>query len=352
MSDPSPASQASRRAGVVIAVDANGADAGPEAVAQGARDSGEEVLVFGDGLSGSSGSVQLVDAPRIEAGPNPVRAVRSSPEASIVQAARAVADGRADALVSAGSTGPTLAAATLAIKRVKGVHRPALAALVPIPAKPVLLLDAGANVEVRPEHLVQFAYMGAAFMEAVMGIQRPSVGLLSVGEESGRGTPDVLEARTRLEGSTLNFAGNLEGFDLPGAATDVVVSDGFTGNIALKVLEGTSRVVRDAIRDAITSGPVSSAGGLLIRGAVGRLRDSLDPEAVGGAILLGLRKPVVVGHGSFGPKGIAAAIALARRAVDDEMVARTTAALEAAGAMRSAPVGSFATVKPETPDAG
>ncbi len=336
----------------MIALDANGADGGPALVADGARASGEEVLVFGAGLSGTDGRVQLVDAPSIEPGSNPVRAVRSQPQASIVQAAAAVADGRAEALVSAGSTGPTLAAATLAIKRVKGVHRPALAALVPIPAKPVLLLDAGANVEVRPEHLVQFAYMGAAFMEAVMGIERPSVGLLSVGEESGKGTPDVLEARERLEGGALNFVGNLEGFDLPGAGADVVVSDGFTGNIALKVLEGTSRVVRDAIRDAVTSGPVSSAGGLLIRGAVGRLRDRIDPEAVGGAILLGLRKPVVVGHGSFGPKGIASAIGLARRAVDEDMVGRTVAALEAAGAMRSAPVGTFAAVKLEIPDAG
>lgn len=336
----------------MIALDANGADGGPASVAEGARASGEEVLVFGAGLSGTDGRVQMVDAPSIESGSNPVRAVRSQPQASIVQAAAAVADGRAEALVSAGSTGPTLAAATLAIKRVKGVHRPALAALVPIPAQPVLLLDAGANVEVRPEHLVQFAYMGAAFMEVVMGIERPSVGLLSVGEESGKGTPDVLEAHERLEAGALNFVGNLEGFDLPGAGADVVVSDGFTGNIALKVLEGTSRVVRDAIRDAVTSGPVSSAGGLLIRGAVGRLRDRIDPEAVGGAILLGLRKPVVVGHGSFGPKGIASAIGLARRAVDEDMVGRTAAALEAAGAMRSAPVGTFATVKPEIPDAG
>lgn len=336
----------------MIALDGNGADGGPEVVVDGAVASGEEAMVFGEGLSGSRGLVLLVGAPAIEPGSNPVRAVRSNPDASIVQAAAAVGDGRADALVSAGSTGSTLAAATLAIKRVKGVHRPALAVLVPIPAKPVLLLDAGANVEVRPEHLVQFAYMGAAFMEAVMGVTRPSVGLLSVGEEAGKGTPDVLEARERLEGGPLNFVGNIEGFDLPGAATDVVVADGFTGNVALKVLEGTSRVVGDAIRDAITSGPVSSVGGLLIRGAVGRLRDRIDPEAVGGAILLGLRKPVVVGHGSFGPKGIASAVALARRAVDEEMVERTVVALQDGGAMRSGPAGTFAPVMPETPDAG
>ncbi len=257
----------------MIAVDANGADAGPATVLEGARQSGEPTLVFGHGLPPAD---DVVEAPGVPASDNPVRAVRSSPDASIVQAAASVADGRAEALVSAGSTGPTLAAATLAIKRLKGVHRPALAVLVPIPAKPVLLLDCGANVEVRPEHLVQFAYMGSAFMEVVMGVERPSVGLLSVGEESGKGTPDVLEARERLEGGPLNFAGNLEGFDLPGAGADVVVADGFTGNIALKVLEGTSKVVRDAIRGAVTSNPVSSVGGLLIRGSVNRLRDSLD----------------------------------------------------------------------------
>lgn len=327
----------------MIAVDANGADAGPAAVAEAARRSGERVLLFGPAaeLGDPGGAVEVVDAPeRIRADEEPVRAVRARPEASIAQAARAVADGRADALVSAGATGPTLAAATLAIKRIRGVHRPAVAVLLPLPAGRVLLLDAGANVEVRPEHLVQFAYMGAAFMEHVEGVERPRVGLLSVGTEPGKGTPDVVAAHERLAGGALEFAGNVEGFDLPHATVDVVVADGFSGNIALKTLEATARVTRDAIRDAVRSGAVSTVGGLLIRGAVGRLRARLDPEAVGGAILLGLRRPVVIAHGSFGPDGLAAAIALARRAVDERMVERTAAALEAGGAMRSAPAGS------------
>jgi glycerol-3-phosphate acyltransferase PlsX len=328
----------------VIAVDANGADAGPAVVLEGARRSGERVTVFGSAAELGSGDdrVRVVDAPeRIGGDEEPVRAVRSRPGASIVRAAKAVADGEADALVSAGSTGPTLAAATLSIKRIRGVHRPAVAALLPLPAKQVLLLDAGANVEVRPEHLVQFAYMGAAFMEHVAGVERPKVGLLSVGTEPGKGTPDVLAARERLESGGLSFVGNVEGFDLPNAAVDVVVTDGFTGNVALKTMEATSRVVRDAIRGAVRSGPVSTVGGLLIRGSVDRLRRRLDPEAVGGAILLGLRRPVVIGHGSFGPDGHAAAIRLARRAVDERMVERTAAALEAAGALRSAPAASF-----------
>ncbi len=334
----------------MIALDANGADAGPATVAEGARRSGEPVLIFGPASelgdpAGLAGASQVVDAPvKIGGEEEPVRAVRRNPDASIVQAAAAVADGRADALVSAGSTGPALAAATVSVKRIRGVHRPALAALIPVPGGPVLLLDAGASVEVRPERLVQFAHMGAAFMESVLGVASPAVGLLSVGAEAAKGTPEVIEAHTELLKGPLNFVGNVEGFDLPAAAARVVVTDGFTGNVALKVMEGTSRTVRGAIRDAVRSGLVSTVGGLLIRGAVGEVREQLDPERVGGAILLGMRKPVVMAHGSFGPDGIASAVRLARRAVDEDMVGRTAAALEAAGALRSAPVGSVAEV--------
>jgi glycerol-3-phosphate acyltransferase PlsX len=266
--------------------------------------------------------------------------VREQPDASIVQAAKAVADGRADALVSAGATGGVLAASLLTIKRLQGVYRPALAVLLPVPGGPTLLLDAGANVEVRPEHLVQFAYMGALFMESVHGIERPRVGLLSVGEEAKKGTPELVEAHERLAGGSLKFAGNVEGFDLPAGAVDVLVTDGFTGNVALKVLEGTSEVLGGAIREAIRSGPLSSLGGLLVAPKLRRLRAQIDPEGVGGAILLGLRRPVVVAHGSFGPRGISSAVRLARRAVDERMVERTAAALEAAGALRSATAAS------------
>ena len=330
----------------MIAVDANGADQGPAAVAEGVGRSGLPVLLFGPEaqIGDAAGPrAEVVDAPEtIKAGEEAVAAVRSKRDASIVQAARAVGDGRAEALVSAGSTGPTLAAATISIKRLRGVFRPALAVLLPVPGGPVLLLDAGASVEVRPEHLVQFAYLGAGFMEAVVGIERPEVALLSVGEESGKGTPDVLTAHERIAEGDLNFVGNLEGFDLPRASADVLVADGFTGNVALKVLEGTVSSLTSAIRSRIRSGLVSSVGGLLIRGKLGGLRDDLDPERVGGAILLGLRKPVVVAHGSFGPLGIEHAVKLAQQALDEDMVGRTSTALEAAGVLRSAPAGSFA----------
>jgi len=185
--------------------------------------------------------------------------------------------------------------------------------------------------------------MGAGFMEAVVGIDRPSVGLLSVGEESGKGTPDVLTAHDRIaEAGALNFAGNVEGFDIPTAGVDVVVADGFTGNVALKVLESTLKAVGTEIRSRIRSGALSSLGGLLVRSKLAGLRDDLDPEKVGGAILLGLQKPVVVAHGSFGPTGIEHAVKLARRAADEDMVGRTTAALQAAGALRSASAASVA----------
>jgi glycerol-3-phosphate acyltransferase PlsX len=328
----------------MIAVDANGADRGPATVAEGAKRSGVPTLVFGPAseLAGAGDLAEIVDAPVAVSGEDePVRAVRSRPEASVVQAATAVEEGRAEALVSAGATGGVLAASLLHIKRVRGVHRPALAVLLPIPGGPALLLDCGANVEVRPEHLVQFAYMGAAFMESVYGLESASVGLLSVGEERTKGTPDVIAAHERLaSSSSLNFVGNVEGFDLPGATVDVVVSDGFTGNVALKVLEGTAKKITGAIRDVVRSGAVSTVGGLLIRGKVGRLRNEIDPEGVGGAILLGLRQPVVVAHGSFGPKGIASAVQLARKSVDEGMVDRMTSALEAAGALKSAPAAS------------
>jgi phosphate acyltransferase len=316
----------------MIALDANGAERGPAVAAAGARLAGVEVEVFGPPLEAIGNDEE------------PAHAVRSRPDASIVKAARAVAEDRCDALVSPGPTGATLVAALLHVKRLHGVHRPAVAVLLPVPGKPTLLLDAGANAEVRPEHLVQFAHMGATFMEAVHGVERPRVGLLSIGEEAKKGTPDLIEAHARLTASPggLNFVGNVEGTDVTAGVVDVVVTDGFTGNVALKLMEGTAATVVRAIRDAVRSSPVSALGGLLIRGRVGRLRGELDPNATGGAILLGIRKPVVITHGSATAEGIANALRLAQRAVDERMIERTAAALEAAGALRSAPAASFA----------
>ena len=312
-----------------VAVDANGADGGPGLVAEGARIAGTPVELFG--------GVEITNDE------DPALAVRAKEDASVVRAAKAVGAGEADALVSAGATGALLAASLFHVKRIRGVHRPAIAVVLPLPGRPVLLLDAGANVDVRPEHLVQFGYMGTAFMEAVHGVARPRVGLLSIGEEAKKGTDDVVAAHERLAAGPLDFAGNVEGTDVTAGAVDVVVTDGFTGNVALKLMEGTAKVVGTAVRDAIRSGLLSSVGGLLVRGRVAGLREQLDPNTTGGAILLGVRRPVVVAHGKSSAQGIANAVRLARRAADENMVERTAAALAEGGALRSAPAASFAT---------
>src|SRR3954449_614615 len=195
---------------VTVAIDANGADLGPAEVAAGAAlaaERGHRSIVFGPAaeIGEVPDGVEVVDAPvSIAKAPEPARAVRSTPDASIVLAARAVADGRADALVAAGSTGSALAAGLFHIRRSPGIHRPALALPIPIPGAPVLLLDVGANVESRADHLVQFAYMGAAFARAVLGVAEPRVGLLSNGEEPSKGTPDVVAAHEELAGGSLN----------------------------------------------------------------------------------------------------------------------------------------------------
>ena len=331
----------------MIALDANGADRGPATVAEGGRQSGVDVTLYGPAAE-LAGYDNVVDAPVVIGNhEEPVRAVRNRPESSIVQAIHAVADGRADAAVSAGSTGAALAAAVLHLRRLRGVHRPGIALLIPVPGAPTLMVDVGGNVEVRPEHLVQFAYMGSAFMEAVHGVERPRVGLLSIGEEQTKGTPDVVAAHERLaaaSASSINFIGNVEGTDVTAGVADVIVTDGFTGNIALKLMEGTAKTVVGAVREAVGSTPVSKLGGLLIRGAVGGLRRELDPNTTGGAILLGVRGIVVIAHGGSTAEGIANAVRVAQRAVDERMIERTAAALEAGGALRSAPTATVAPI--------
>ena len=326
---------------VTVAVDANGADLGPAEVAQGAAlaaAQGVRVTIYGPvGELGDPGEgVEVVDAPvSIAKDPDPARAVRSSPEASVVQAARAVAAGEADALVSGGSTGAVLAAGLFEIKRARGIYRPALAIPVPVPDHPVTLLDVGANVEVRSEHLVQFAYMGAAFATAVLGVARPRVGLLSNGEEGSRGTPTVVAAHEELAGGTgLDFVGNVEGNHVTSGVADVIVTDGFTGNVAIKLAEGVSATMLAAIRARVEASARAKAGGMLMRPALRGLRDELDPETSGGAYLLGLRRLVVVPHGRFTRHGYAQAILLAARGVQAGVADRTHAALEAAGALR------------------
>ena len=330
--------------GVTVALDGHGAEQGFEVLAEGARMAaadGIALRVFGPrdalGLDGVDGVEVVPSEEWIGNEEDPVASVRAKKEASIVRVAADVAAGRSEAMVSLGSTGATMAAATFGLRRLKGVQRPALAVQVPVPGKPVLFLDVGANVEVRAQHLVQFAYLGAAFSDTVLGAEAPTVGLLTVGEESGKGRPEVVEAHRLLSAAEgIDFVGNVEGRDLPAARVDVVVTDGFTGNVALKLLEGTARAVADAVGDAARSNPVSALGGLLLKPALGGLRRELHPDSTGGAFLLGLRAIAVVGHGSSGAEGVANAVRLARRCVEDRAIDRTAALLAENGIGRGA----------------
>lgn len=337
---------------VTVAVDANGADLGAAEVAAGATiaaDAGIRVILFGPiaelGEAHGVPGVSIVDAPvSIAKAADPVRAARSTPEASIVQAARAVAAGDADALVSGGSTGPALAAGLFNIKRAPGIHRPALAIPVPVPDAPVTIVDVGANTEVRPEHLVQFGFMGAALAQTVLGVRRPRVGLLSIGEEETKGTPLVVETHAALRdrlaaGGGFTFVGNVEGNEVTMGKADVIVTDGFTGNVVLKLMEGVSETMLSVILGDRTSRR-ARAGSRLLRPTLLEFREVIDPESIGGAYMLGLRKLGVVPHGRFSRVGISQAILLAARGVRGDIVGRTHAALDAAGALRPSPVGS------------
>jgi glycerol-3-phosphate acyltransferase PlsX len=325
-----------------VALDAYGADGGPELVLEGARlaaADGIPVRVFGPSSLGPGDGIDLEPTTEwIGNEAEPVAAVRSTPQASVVRAAGAVAEGGCSSLVSAGSTGATMTAALFALKRAQGVHRPALAVQIPIPGAegpPLLFLDCGANTDVRPQHLIQFAFLGSAFSAAVLGAESPRVALLSVGEEQKKGRADVVEAHEALTGAEgIRFIGNVEGRDLLSGEADVIVTDGFTGNVTLKTLEGTAKAVADAVREAARSGPRAAAGGFLLRHALGGLREAMDPNSVGGAILLGLRGVAVVAHGSSTPDGIANAVRLAHRAVTERAVERTGELLAASGVTR------------------
>jgi phosphate acyltransferase len=313
-----------------VAVDAMGGDRGPEAAIEGAlaaRSDGIEPVIFGSAELDTRGLEHVTTTQVVGMDEKPADAFRTKEDSSLVRAVKAVADGEADAVVSPGNTGAMLATGLVLLRRVAGVRRPAIA--VPIPARkgPSVLIDAGANADCRAEHLLQFATMGAVFAEEILGISRPNVRLLSIGEEPEKGNRLTLEAHELLESSDLDFRGNTEGRDLLEGAADVVVTDGFTGNVALKAVEGTIRTLLDSLREEITATTAGTIGGLLIRPAARRLRARLDPDTYGGAYLLGLRGLVVIAHGNSSSTAIANAIRLAARGVDHDVVGRVAASL-------------------------
>jgi len=315
---------------VTVALDGLGAERGPEVVVAGARAAAADgigVRVFGDpgelaALKGVAGVEVIETSEWVGNDVEPVAAVRSQPDSSIVRAARDVTEGGSSALASAGSTGATMAAATFALRRLHGVRRPALAVQLLVPGRegpPTLLLDAGANAEARPLDLVQFAFLGAAFSESVLGVARPRVALLSVGEESKKGSQVVIAAHEQLARWTdgvagepvdagFDFTGNVEGRDLLAGTADVIVTEGFAGNIALKTAEGTARQFAQYLRGAMNRTWQARLGYLLARAAFQTLREKMDPRKSNGGVFLGLNGVVIKSHGGTDAEGFASAI--------------------------------------------
>jgi phosphate acyltransferase len=288
---------------------------------------GIEPVIYGDAGLDTRGLELVATTQVVGMDEKPADVLRNREDSSLVRAVKAVADAEADAVVSPGNTGAMLAAGLVYVRRITGVRRPAIA--VPIPAKngPCVLVDAGANADCRPEHLLQFATMGAVFAEEILGIERPQVRLLSIGEEAEKGNQLTLEAHALLAASDLDFGGNAEGRDILEGAADVLVTDGFTGNVALKTVEGTIRTVLTGLRSEIEATAGGKLGGLLIRPASRRLRSRLDPDTYGGAYLLGLKGLVVIAHGNSSSTAIANAIRLAARGVEHDVVGRLAARL-------------------------
>jgi glycerol-3-phosphate acyltransferase PlsX len=309
-----------------VAVDAMGGDRAPEEVVAGALEAagdGIEPILFGPvGLE--TGGLDLVETTQVIAmEEKPAEAVRGKPDSSLVAACHAVGEGNADAVVSAGNTGAMLAACFLELRRLPGVARPAIAVVIPANRGPSVLIDSGANADARPEHLLQFAHMGSVFAEDVLEVRDPQVRLLSIGEEPEKGNQLTLEAHALLAGADgLNFAGNTESRDLLVGTADVVVCDGFTGNVVLKLTEGTIKTVLEELKEEIVASRRGRVGGLLIRPAARGLRQRLDPETYGGAYLLGLRGLAVIAHGNSSRRAIANAIRLAARGVEHDVVGK------------------------------
>jgi glycerol-3-phosphate acyltransferase PlsX len=317
-----------------VAVDAMGGDRAPEEIVAGAVAAGSDTIepvLFGrrEALEPLAGGLEIVHADDIVAmDEKPSDAAREKRASSMFAACRAVGAGDAKAVVSAGNTGAMLAAGLLEIRRLPDVHRPAIAVPLPSVGGTSVLIDAGANADARPEHLVQFGHMGSVFAEEILGIADPTVALLSIGEEPEKGNRLVRETHPLLEASHLDFVGNVESRELLAHAADVVVCDGFTGNMALKLMEGTIKTLLDELRKEIEASRRGKLGGLLIRPAARGLRKRLDPDTYGGAYLLGLRGLVVIAHGSSSRTAIANAITLGAQGAAGNVVERVAARLE------------------------
>ncbi|MBO4353219.1 MAG: phosphate acyltransferase PlsX [Eggerthellaceae bacterium] len=322
---------------VTISVDALGGDNAPDVVLDGVAQALEQDKDLSVILCGPSDVVEpfaesherctaRATTEVISMAEHPANAVRKKKDSSIVVGCRLVKDGEAQGFFSAGSTGACLAAGTLVIGRIKGVSRPALATLVPSPKKPVILCDVGANADCKPEFLVQFAQMASAYAQVVLGIDNPRVGLLNIGEEEEKGSQFAQTAHQFLKASVPNFDGNAEGRDVLDGPFDVIVCDGFTGNVCLKTIEGTAKTLLSELKSVMMSSTKAKLGALALKDGLKKLAGAIDPDAMGGAPLLGVKGACIVGHGSSNSRavknGVLAAAGYVRSGVS-ELIAQT-----------------------------
>jgi phosphate acyltransferase len=310
---------------VRVVVDAAGGDNAPAEIVKGALDAVGpqlQVIFVGDEpriralLPAGVQNVSVVHAPEVIGyDEEPATAARAKTGSSIVVGLKMVHEGEADAFVSAGNTGAVVAASVLYVRRIPGVKRPAICTIMPAMPAPVAFLDVGANAECRAEFLRQFAIMGQAFAREVMGIPEPTIGLLSIGEEPTKGTPEIIEAHQLIAADERisHFYGNIEGRDIMNRLVDVIVTDGFTGNVGLKTIEGSAKAIMGALRAVIMDSTRNKIGGLLLQKDLQTLRDALHPEEFGGALLVGMNAPVVIAHGNSRARGIAQAVRMGRR---------------------------------------
>ncbi|MDO9557011.1 MAG: phosphate acyltransferase PlsX [Coriobacteriia bacterium] len=315
-----------------VVVDAIGGDHAPVVVLQGvcealAADPRLHILLTGpdDVVTPFAEEHDRVDAivttEIIEMGEHPANAVRSKKDSSIVVGCRLVKEGHAKAFFSAGSTGACMAAATLVMGRLPGVSRPAIATVIPASDRPCILLDVGANADAKPENLVQFALMGRAYAQMLLDRAEPTVGLLNIGEEPTKGSMLAQEAHALMASSVPGFTGNVEGRDIPAGTVDVVVTDGFTGNVALKLLEGLSKILLRQIKTAMTETPLNSVAAAVLKPSLNKLKDRIDPDTYGGAPLLGVKGVCIIGHGSSSSRAVCNGILISARAVRSQLPA-------------------------------
>lgn len=320
-----------------IAVDALGGDNAPSVVLEGleaalAADEALNVVLCGPKdvvepfAAAHERCTARVTTEFIDMGEHPAEAVKAKKDSSIVVGCQLVRDGAADGFFSAGSTGACLVAGTLVMGRVKGVKRPAIATIIPSPVKPVVMCDVGANADCKPDYLVQFAKMATIYAEKVMGIDNPKVGLLNIGEEETKGSQFAQEVHNLMREQVPNFAGNAEGGDVMAGNFDIVVTDGFTGNVCLKTIEGTAKVLLGELKGIMKKSLLTKLGAATMMGGLNNLKENISPDTYGGAPLLGVKGACIIGHGSSNPtaikNGVLTAADIARKNVS-ELIAQT-----------------------------